>query len=295
MTADSSGGATPDTPPVWPDYAETRRAGIGASPAYLVRASCPPGPAPAEGFPVLCMLDGDWTRPALVMAHPDAPSAIVVSIGYDCDEAGRKAARAYDYTPQIAPGEIEFDPRVQAWRSGGADHFLDRLETQLLPEVLARLPADTSRMTLFGHSYGGLCVLYSLLTRARIFKRYAAASPSLWWRDGYLLKTALEISTRSDPPPAVAVQDPELLVMAGEQERWHRQAAGPDGSAQSRTGGIPTLPSMQHLVQAVQAHSHAKAELAVFPDMGHGDMLRASTTRALHFCIRDDARAGSSR
>ncbi|MFA5488068.1 MAG: alpha/beta hydrolase-fold protein [Candidimonas sp.] len=276
-------------PPTWPNYAETRCASRDGKRTYLVRASLPSGPAPAAGFPVLCMLDGDWTRPALVAALSSAPSAIIVGIGYDSDEEGRKAARAYDYTPQVVAGRSEFDPRVPAWRSGGAAPFLDMLEARLLPDALAHCPADRSRMTLFGHSYGGLCVLYSLLERAPVFKRYAAASPSLWWRDGHFLRTTLEASTRPDAPETAASRGRELLVMAGERERWHPRSVGPDGSPQSRLGGVPTLPSMRQLVHAVEACGMAKAELSVFPEMGHGDMLLASALRALHFCTRNDA------
>jgi predicted alpha/beta superfamily hydrolase len=247
------------------------------------------------------MLDGDWTRPALSGTNDNPAPAIVISIGYGDDKEISKAARAYDYTPQIVPGRSEFDPRVPSWRSGGADAFLDFLRTRLLPDALTDRSADMSRLTLFGHSYGGLCALYDLLTRPRFFTRYAIASPSLWWRDGYMLDTA---STGAVPPgavlpgailPGAALPEAlpfdtglarELLVLAGEQEQWHFQPAGPDGSPQSRTGGVSTLPAMRQLVQTVQARGIAKADLAIFPNMGHGEMLRASVHRALQFCLR---------
>ncbi|MBF3166256.1 ferric enterobactin esterase PfeE, partial [Pseudomonas aeruginosa] len=71
--------------------------------------------------------------------------------------------------------------------SGGADAFLDLLRDGMRPAVAAQAPLDTARQTLWGHSYGGLLVLHALFTRPGEFARYAAASPSLWWRDGAIL------------------------------------------------------------------------------------------------------------
>ncbi len=263
-------------------YHEIRCASLDRERHYIVRTSIPAGEPPAAGYPVLCMLDGDWTRPALATPETGASAApaIVVSIGYGDDEELGKAARAYDYTPQILPGRIEFDPRVPRWKSGGADAFLDLLQSRLLPAALKGSNADMTRMTLFGHSYGGLCALYDLLTRPRSFTHYAIASPSLWWRDGFLLAAALSASVPGDTSSLR-----KLLVMAGEREQWHPLSVGPDGSPQSRTGGISTLPAMRQLVQTIQSRGLAKAELSVFPDLGHGGMLRASVKHALRFCI----------
>jgi len=41
-----------------------------------------------------------------------------------------------------------------------------------------------------GHSYGGLFALHALLRRPQFFSRYAAAAPSLWWQDGFILREA---------------------------------------------------------------------------------------------------------
>src|SRR5690606_34489872 len=87
-------------------------------------------------------------------------------------------------------GKPDHDPRMPQWRSGGADIFLAFLETILMPAVDATVRLDPAQRTLYGHSYGGLFVLHALYQRRDLFKRYVAASPSLWWRDQHLIKAA---------------------------------------------------------------------------------------------------------
>lgn len=60
--------------------------------------------------------------------------------------------------------------------------------------VEAVLPIDPDRQSLFGHSFGGLFVLYSLFTRPSAFTTWIAASPSIYWEnrtiDQYYLQFA---------------------------------------------------------------------------------------------------------
>ncbi|MCX2717543.1 alpha/beta hydrolase-fold protein [Helicobacter sp. MIT 21-1697] len=46
---------------------------------------------------------------------------------------------------------------------------------------------------LFGHSFGGLFVLYTLLHKPRSFNHYVCASPSLWWGEGKFIALPLKI------------------------------------------------------------------------------------------------------
>ena len=68
----------------------------------------------------------------------------------------------------------------QTKSSGGADKFLQFIETELMPEVEKRYRTQPFRV-LAGHSLGGLFAVHALSTRPGLFNAYVAVSPSLWW------------------------------------------------------------------------------------------------------------------
>ena len=51
---------------------------------------------------------------------------------------------------------------------------------------------------LFGHSFGGLFVLYTLLSKPQSFTHYVCASPSLWWGEGKFLSLPLRLRNNPD-------------------------------------------------------------------------------------------------
>jgi predicted alpha/beta superfamily hydrolase len=64
--------------------------------------------------------------------------------------------------------------------SGGADKFLDFIQTELVPEVEKRYATHPYRI-LAGHSLGGLFAIHALINRPELFNACIATSPSLWW------------------------------------------------------------------------------------------------------------------
>ncbi|WP_258286092.1 alpha/beta hydrolase-fold protein, partial [Escherichia coli] len=62
-------------------------------------------------------------------------------------------------------------------RTGGADAFLHFVTTTLRSAVAQRCRVDPARQALFGHSFGGLFVLYALAHRPDAFSHWIAASP----------------------------------------------------------------------------------------------------------------------
>lgn len=156
---------------------------------YRLFVAVPPGPVPDAGYPVLYVLDGNAAFPvAAFLARGAAARAevtghvapLVVGIGYPGDADFDVAARRRDYTPgdEAAGGPVS---------EGGAARFLDFIERELKPLIMARHRIDTQRQALFGHSFGGLFVLHVLFTRPEAFSTYLASSPSIWWRDQLLL------------------------------------------------------------------------------------------------------------
>ncbi|NTY38001.1 alpha/beta hydrolase [Burkholderia diffusa] len=206
--------------------------------------------------PVLTVLDGNALFPLAAQlvrnlrSRPDGArdaEAVVIGIGYPVDGPYDMAARADDYT--LAP--------LPNGRGVVADRFLDFIEHDVQPWLARQLPVDPERQTLFGHSYGGLLTLYAMLTRAHLFRRYVAASPSIWWGERALLPYADRFAAQTAPlaPPL------RVLVTAGgleegasnhDAERMRRQQARKQvGSARdfvARVGGRPGLDAAFRLI-----------------------------------------------
>ena len=181
---------------------------------YRIQVAVPDVPAPAGGFPVAYLLDGNAALMETGAAQLEALSKsarppLVAFIGYDNDLRIDADSRAYDYTPRRAGGEAAQPDVIPGRRNGGADAFLDLLQQQIVPRVEAMAPVDGGRRALWGHSYGGVLVLHALFTRPDAFSTFAAADPSLWWGRGRLL----EEEQAAAPWPAPA---PTLLLWVGE-------------------------------------------------------------------------------
>lgn len=170
---------------------------------YDVRISIPREPAPREGFPVLYVLDGNaygtmlreivklqCRRSEKTFVSP----MIIVSIGYEC-EGAFPSLRVYDFTPPASSVTLPAKPDGSSWpQHGGAEEFLRLLERRIKPYVYEHAPVNQNQEYLFGHSLGGLFVLYALFTRPTLFQKYISCSPSIWWNEGQVLTYENEAS-----------------------------------------------------------------------------------------------------
>lgn len=234
---------------------------------YRVQVAIPKRPAPATGFPVIYMLDGNAALAAMDAADLAAVDAlsptVLVAIGYEVEGSHDTTARAFDYTPPVIENGVErHDVEVRGRLGGGAALFLDYIEQRIKPEVDARAPTDHSRQTLWGHSYGGLFTLYALLTRPELYQRYVAGDPSLWWHDGLLVTTTLKGFD------SALAQDKKVLIMEGGRRSSHRTD---DTRTQWSSHDFAT--KLQD--QGVDVHYQQ------FSDLNHGQMLAASLKPAL--------------
>jgi hypothetical protein len=97
--------------------------------------------------------------------------------------------RTRDLTPSHADMKGPDGSVNQFPTSGGADKFLDFIQTELMPEVEHRY--RTAPYKIFaGHSFGGLLAIHTLITHPNMFDAYIAVSPSLQWDDGRTLHQA---------------------------------------------------------------------------------------------------------
>lgn len=119
------------------------------------------GEMPSEGYPVLFVLDGEAFFPALfnimqsLMPNPvtrsNAP-CLIVGIGY-------------------TTGSVRFSA------------FID---SELTAFLESRYTLNRNETAVFGHSFGALFGLYSLLSHRR-FRRHWLVSPSIWWHNRRIL------------------------------------------------------------------------------------------------------------
>jgi uncharacterized protein len=92
--------------------------------------------------------------------------------------------RTRDLTPYRDRDDEAGGPMATA---GGADRFLQFIETELVPWVEGRYRTEKFR-AFAGHSFGGLFALHALATRPALFNAVVAVSPSLPWRQGEPVK-----------------------------------------------------------------------------------------------------------
>src|SRR5579862_2818833 len=132
-------------------------------------------------FPVLYITDGDGhineigSTIDFLVNNDRMPPLIVVGI--------TNTDRTRDLTPTRWDMKMPNGTVIPNPTSGGADKFLDFIQTELMPEIEKRYPTQPYRV-FAGHSLGGLLAIHALITRPNLFNAYIAVSPSLQWDDG---------------------------------------------------------------------------------------------------------------
>ncbi|MFV3291857.1 alpha/beta hydrolase [Pseudomonas sp. NY11955] len=240
---------------------------------YRLWVGQPNRPAPASGYPVLWMLDGNAALGALdsqqlgKLAAGQAP--LLVAVGYQTDQRIERTARTYDYTPEL-PGRVEQRDPLTGEPSGGVEAFLELLTGPMRQKVAAMAPIDLHQQTLWGHSYGGLAVLHTLFTRPSAFSDYAAASPSLWWHDGAIAHEAQGLAQRMGNHPA------RLLLMRGSEEPANPRA---------QVKGDVERPARELAADLAKVEGlHVRFER--FEGLDHGQMLGASLNTVIEQLAR---------
>jgi predicted alpha/beta superfamily hydrolase len=160
---------------------------------YRIQIALPLTKPPANGFPVIYVMDGDgyfgtWAFAARLRAmSQELEPAVVVGIGYPEAEQDLNLAmqrRVNELVPTIDPErlkEVAGSPLGAAALYAGADDLLQVIHTEVASKVASVVPINGARSTLFGHSLGGLFALDALFTHPEYFQTYLVLSPSIWW------------------------------------------------------------------------------------------------------------------
>jgi len=250
---------------------------------YRIFVSRPQHEPPPGGYPVLYVLDGNALFPSLAIqaqaleARPDPNlrnSVLIVGIGYPGEGLYDFKARAEDYTPDAE--DRQRLPGREPPPYGGAERFLAFIETELKPMIATRYPVDPARQTLFGHSYGGLFTLYTLLNRPQAFSGYAAASPSIWWYQGYIGRSLAAFEKKVEQHLVQA----RLLVTAGSAE----EPAADDPLTDPRQRHMAErrmVGNARDLTERLSSVPGLPVDLRINEGANHGTNAQYSTVQAL--------------
>ncbi len=232
-----------------------------------------------QSLPSIYMLDGNSVMSRLDepllknLSEHDRP--LLVAIGYQSNLPFESASRSVDYTPPDESGKISPDPRNPERMAGGSTQFRQMIFEQIMPWVnaqaqTAQLTLDSQRTALWGHSYGGLFVLDSVLNAhqdGQKFSHYFAASPSLTWADSRMLK-AIQ-NAQIDWKKGY-----QLLVMEGDLFQSEGERMSPNAD--------PLM--IENNRQAVRdlANKGVEAKLMLYPHLSHGSVFQASLMNVLN-------------
>lgn len=244
--------------------------------AYQIKVAQPPGDPPPGGYPVVYLLDANSVFGTMVEAlrlqsrRPDKTGvvpAIVVGIGYETEEPFAPE-RFYDLTPKPTTEYLRRPDGTALPEQGGAGHFLQFIEEELKPHLEREFKIDRKRQAIFGHSLGGLFVLYAFLTKPDAFQYYIAGSPSIHWNKQYLLAQEREFAARLAEDP-VGVR---LLLAFGELEKSHISR------------NCDSAEELAERLSGLSGHG-VNAEFKLFEDENHVSVLPVLISRALRFAL----------
>ncbi len=249
---------------------------------FRLSVALPPGYAPdgEERYPVLYLLDGDFSFPLAVSAlrglllGGEVPRLIIVGIGYPTDSLPDWfVLRTRDYTPtdgedlgkqmrEAFPGLPEQVP------GGGAGAFLAFIRDELMPFVHENYRADPEDRVFMGDSLGGLFGLYTLFHQPDTFTRYIVGSPSIWWDGTVTFDYERAFAERSKDLAA------RVFMSVGSLEE-----PGPD----AQSAAAMMVSNVREMDRILRTREYPGLELTthVFDDETHLSVIPATLSRGL--------------
>lgn len=247
-------------------HLEDRVVSLGNGRRFRIFRAIPKKRAPAAGYPVLTLLDGnamfDDLTVGLLAACPDL---VVIGLGYDTPRKFAQDERSLDYTPpKSLDGGPYADPSRQGRIYGGASAFLDMVIGELRAASEAGIDIDPRRRHLGGHSFGGLFALYTLFRRPDAFAGYAPVSPSLWWARQQMAQLEAKAVFPAD-------QRLKLFVALGDKEQRSNDKGppptGPAPETMELIQRLSTRPQFSVSAMVLKDHVHGATLLGALPHM----------------------------
>lgn len=272
----------------WQNYAKSRHYQVWLG-IPKTQADAHPIKTPKNAGKVIYMLDGnaaiddldkDFLR-AISHASPQESAPILVFIGYQTPYRFDVDARAYDYTPPLlsatAGKKDLFKEDGRDRLNGGAAQFYDTIEQQVKPWVYEQLGTKPEQEALWGHSYGGLFVLYNLFAHPDAYQHYFSADPSLWWQEGEMIKYW---QAYQDLPPSRLAELAKTKQLRLSFSQSPKQTAA---LSDKRPNLVGAPLSKQAFAEEVCAYFQDNCRYQTF-EQSHGEVFKTSLLESLeHF------------
>ena len=171
---------------------------------YQLKVTLPADYSLSESYKVLYYLDAWWLSESVLGAYAllhisqQVDPIILVGISLNGNEKDWNIQRTFDFTPspydiskmrvEMQAGRGESAVVLNQQTSGGADSFIEFLESRVFQFIEERYPSLGKSRGLLGHSYGGLFGYYVMQQKPHLFSNYILISPSLWWNKSELIK-----------------------------------------------------------------------------------------------------------
>lgn len=258
---------------------------------YRIFLHCPRGEPPADGWPILYLLDGNaviGTAVDVLRVQSGYPlgtgilPGVLVGVGYPTDDAYDSVRRSWDMGPP--PGRVypPHHPGGPDVRTGGADEFLAFIEDELKPEIARRVAVDAAQQAIFGHSFGGLFVLHALFHLPEAFSTWVAISPAIWWEGASILTAAERFEAARMPVEG------RVLVAAGEYEQQLAPFQEGGADAASRVAShveSRIVDNARAMADRLSAIPGLHAEFELYRGETHMSVLPAAVNSAVRFAF----------
>lgn len=220
-------------------------------------------------YPVIYVLN---SRPNAVMAAAqrhvsEMPREILVGIDY-ADKDGNPINSFSAYTRDLTPTSDKNWMQAQyAGAGGGAEKFLQFINTQVKPLINTRYTVNQHNQTLVGHSFGGLFGFYVLLKHSESFNRYVICSPSLWWDNAILKKFEEEYANTHNN------MNKKVFISVGANE--------------FKGGQQDMIIHTQTIVNTIKSRNYPdlKIEFTTFEDETHESVVAPSIHKGMKFVL----------
>ncbi len=164
-------------------------------------------------------------------------------------------------------------------KNGGADQFLKFIENRVKPAAEKLAPLNKSGQTLWGHSYGGLFVLYVLSSSPDSFQSYASADPSLWWNGGAMFAASAAFASSGHEFTGASL----LMMKSGQESRARQFDEEKREAYEARVRAVSSVPADAAKTAAYRFASlkGISVQYREYPQLSHGPLVPVSFYAAL--------------